>query len=199
MKTYMKSTLLLLALSLLLQTNILSKAHAQSDDPLTAELARVTALRNGTTTQESTGTRGGGNLTTVDMRSLENLITSGKLNELVAESASKVDPEKSYFIDSSSDWRNLQSRGMIADISKTPYIFSENGNCAGGLDQGTGASTDAAMGAPVCWDLQHILQNHLSVDNLVILGIREEARHFGFDYYSTRSVAEMVAIQLRAN
>ena len=139
MKTYMKSTLLLLALSLLLQTNILSKAHAQSDDPLTAELARVTALRNGTTTQESTGTRGGGNLTTVDMRSLENLITSGKLNELVAESASKVDPEKSYFIDSSSDWRNLQSRGMIADISKTPYIFSENGNCAGGLDQGTGA------------------------------------------------------------
>jgi len=202
----MKTLKAAISLFVVLSSLIYAGAEAQQgptptppdqDAVLAAELARVTALKNGIHPEDSTGTRGGGNLAFVDMKSLENLISSGTLNQLVRESAAKIDPTKSYFSGPASDWQSMLNGGMLNDIMQTPYTFSESGNCSGSIDQGTGASTDASLKAPVCWDLQHIISIHDTMDTLVILGIRAEARHFGFNFDATRLISDMAATQLR--
>jgi len=197
MKNFITLAALLMALSVQAQDPPVATPILDSGNDLASELTRVTQLKNGIQPAESTGTRGGGNAVIVDIKSLEEFISSGGLRQAVKEAIVKIDPAKSIFSDTANDWEVMLSRGLIDDISQTPYTFSETGNCTGSIDQGTGASTEANLKAPVCWDLQHLISIHDSMDTLVNLGIREEARHFGFDYNSTRVIAEMAARQLR--
>jgi hypothetical protein len=142
MKTLKAALSLFVVLSSLIYVGIYTGTYAGADTQqglapappdqggdLAAELARVTALKNGVHPENSTGTRGGGNLAFVDMKSLEDLMISGKLNQLVRDAAAKVDPAKSYFSNSASDWQMMLSGGMLDDITQTPYTFSETANC----------------------------------------------------------------------
>jgi hypothetical protein len=170
-------------------------APAFSDPALAAEFTRVNALSQGFgSAVASTGTRGSGDLPTVNQESLKNYITSGQLKTLVLERIKSIDGSSTVFQIAKSAWQEMRERGLEKDIADSPY--SPSVSCDGGTTPGAANSTQPALKAEVCWNLSYLVANHASLDTLVVLAVHAEAVHFGLGEDTAFLVGEMVGTAL---
>ena len=137
--------------------------------------------------------------------SYSQLISSGKLNQLVLQYAKQIDPEREPNKDLAKLWSFMVDNGLYNDILKTKYIASGE-VCALGSDPRTAASTEIAgpktatqdfpNHSDVCWDVDKIVGERTEFSMILTLALHEEAHHFGFDEPGAYAITQMVGSQL---
>jgi hypothetical protein len=132
-------------------------------------------------------------------------ISSGQLNQLVAQFAQKIDPARESNPNVAKLWSFMVENGLLADIQKTKYVASGQ-ECALGSDPATAASTtiagpksptqDYPNHADVCWNVNKIINERTELPIILALALHEEAHHFGFDEPGAYAITQMVGSQL---
>ena len=123
----------------------------------------------------SAGTRGGGDPITA--RKIE---LSKKFNTLKADIIALVD--QIFFIENTKVKAILISsrdRGLKDDIRQTNYQLAEK--CTDAVDAQHAASTQIGVrNAAICFDLNKLVEQNTSPDQLMGLALHEHAHHFGY-------------------